>query len=98
MRANPTNEATHVYWRFGAAPNRLGAPITWQRGASPEAIDAPQDVRSLGQVHLAVLGMPPAAQVSFCVFYGDKGVALVEFTKELVLDVAQDRVAPQCIP
>jgi hypothetical protein len=97
VRINPTNQATRVYWRFGAAPNELSAPMTWVQGTSPEALDAPVDQRMIQRVHIAALGMPPAAPVSFCVFFGDRGVALVEFTQEANFEVDQAQSAEQCV-
>jgi hypothetical protein len=97
VRINPTNQATRVYWRFGAAPNQLSAPMTWVQGTSPEALDAPVDQRMIERVHIAALGMPPAAPVSFCVFFGDRGVALVEFTQETTVEIDQAQSAEQCV-
>ena len=97
VRINPANQATRVYWRFGAEPNQLSAPMTWVQGSSPEALDAPADQRMVGRVHIAALGMPPAAPVSFCVFFADRGVALVEFTQETTLEVDQAQSAEQCV-
>ena len=65
VRINPADQATRVYWRFGAAPSKLSAPMTWVQGPSPEALDAPADQRMLERVHIAALGLPPAAPVSF---------------------------------
>ena len=98
MRINPDNQATRVYWRFGAAPNRLSAPMTWVQGTSPEALDAPAEQRMLERVHIAALGLPPAAPVSFCLFVGERGVALVEFTQETTLDVDQSQSDERCVP
>jgi len=98
MRVNPSNQATTVFWRFGAAANRLGAPISWQRGVSPDAIDLPVEQRALGRVNHAAAGMSPSSPVSFCLFYGEKGVALVEFTREIVLELGAEAQAPECTP
>jgi hypothetical protein len=98
VRINPANQATRVYWRFGAASNQLGAPMTWVQGASPEALDAPPDQRVIGRVHIAALGMSPAAPVSFCLFFQDRGVALVEFTQETTLEVDQAQSDDRCVP
>jgi hypothetical protein len=98
VRINPSNQARRVYWRFGAAPNQLSAPMTWVQDTSPEALDAPAEQRMFERVHVAALGMPPAALVSFCVFFADRGVALVEFTQELNIDVDQTQFAEQCVP
>ena len=72
--------------------------MTWAQATSPEALDAPADQRMLERVHIAALGMPPAAPVSFCVFFADRGVALVEFTQEINLDVDRNQAAEQCVP
>jgi hypothetical protein len=98
IRVNPANEATQVSWRFGALANRLSAPMTWMQGKSPEALDAPQEQRGAEHLHLAVLGMPPASPVSFCVFFADRGVALVEFTQETTLEVEREQTADTCVP
>lgn len=98
VRVNPANQATHTFWRFGPAGDRLGTPITWAQGTSPAALDAPADQRMLERVHIAALGMPPAAPVSFCVFFADRGVALLEFTQEINLDVDRNQSAEQCMP
>lgn len=97
VRINPTNEATRVYWRFGAVANQLSAPMTWVHGVSPEGLDAPDDQRMSERIHIAALGMPPAAPVSFCVFFGERGVALVEFTQEITVEVDQTQSAEQCV-
>jgi hypothetical protein len=98
VRLNAANQARRVYWRFGSAPHQLSAPMTWVQGTSPEALDAPVDQRMLARIHLASIGMPPDAAVSFCVFFADRGVALVEFTQETNLDIDQTQSAEQCVP
>jgi hypothetical protein len=98
IRINPTNQAGHVYWRFGATPTTLGAPVTWAQGQSPDAVDAPAEQRMLDRLHVALLGMPPAAPVSLCLFFRDRGVALIQFTQEINLDVDQSMSAPECVP
>ena len=98
VRINPANQATRVYWRFGGAPSQLSAPMTWVQGASPEALDAPNDQRLIGRVHIAALGLPPAAPVSFCLFFQDRGVILVEFTQETTLEVDQAQSDERCVP
>lgn len=97
VRVNPGTDATHVYWRFGTAADQLSAPMSWAREQSPEALDVPPDQRMAGQLHIASIGMPPAARVSFCVFFGTRGVALVEFTQETNLVVDQGGAAEQCV-
>jgi hypothetical protein len=98
IRINPANQASRVYWRFGTGVRDLSAPISWVRGQSPDAVDVPVDQRTLDQMHVASLGMPPSAPVSFCLFFRDHGVAMVEFTQERVLDVVQAQNAPECVP
>lgn len=98
VRINPTNQANRVYWRFGPTPTQLSAPMAWVQGTSPEAIDAPPEQRMLERLHIASLGLPPAAPVSFCVFFADRGVALVEFTQEINIDVDGTQSAEQCVP
>lgn len=98
VRVNPTTQANRVYWRFGVAANQLGAPMSWSQGTSPEALDVPPDQRSAERLHIAALGMPPAAPVSFCLFFGARGVALVEFTQETSVEADQVQAAEQCIP
>lgn len=97
VRVNPGTDATHVYWRFGTAADQLSAPMSWARGQSPEALDVPPEQRMAGQLHIASLGMPPAARVSFCVFFATRGVAMVEFTQERNLVVDQGGTAEQCV-
>jgi hypothetical protein len=98
IRINPANHATHVYWRFGAATAQLSAPVTWIQGQSPQDVDVPAEQRTLEQMHVAALGMPPASPVSFCLFFQDRGVALVEFTQERNLDIDRNQTAPECVP
>jgi hypothetical protein len=99
IRINPPNTATHVFWRFGDRANRLGAPVAWIEGQSPAVgIDLPLAQRELERVYVAALGMPPRAQVSFCLFFRDRGIKLVEFTQELNFDVTQTQSAPECVP
>ena len=98
LRVNPQNQASHVFLRFGPEPSQLGAPMGWIQGTSPEALDVPEAYRTMGRVHVAALGMPPAAPVSVCLFYADRGVALIEFTQETTLDVEQGQSAEQCVP
>jgi hypothetical protein len=75
IRVNAANQATHLYWRFGAEANRLGAPVAWVQGQDPDIVDVPIEQRVLDRVNLAALGMPPTVPVSFCVFFQDRGVA-----------------------
>jgi hypothetical protein len=99
IRINPANEATHVYWRFGGEASRLSAPIAWIQGQSPaEGIDLPVEQRGLERVHVAALGMPPRGQVSFCLFFRDRGVALIQFTQEKTIEVSQGQSAQECVP
>jgi len=98
IRVNANSQATHVYWRFGTAVRDLSAPVSWVRGESPEAVDVPTGQRTLDRMHVAVIGIPPKAPVSFCLFFKDHGVALVEFTQERTFDVTPAQSAPECIP
>jgi hypothetical protein len=98
IRINPNSQADHVFWRFGTALKDLSSPISWVRGQSPEAVDVPAGQRMLDRMHIAALGMPPKAPVSFCLFFKDHGVALVEFTQERTLDVVPTQSAPECMP
>jgi len=36
---------------------------------------------AITRLHIALLGLPPAAPVSVCLFFADRGVALVEFVQ-----------------
>jgi len=98
VRANPNNQAAYTFWRFGSFPDHLGAPMTWAQNASPAALDAPANQRMLERVHIAALGMPPGAPVSFCLFFADRGVTLIEFTQEINLDVDRNQTDEQCVP
>ena len=98
VRVNPDTEATHVYWRFGATRRQLSAPMYWERGTSPDGLDAPAAQRMMERVHIAALAMPPAAPASFCVFFADRAVALIEFTRETNLDIDRSQTAEQCAP
>jgi hypothetical protein len=98
IRLNPSNQATHVYWRFGDTAKTLGAPVTWAAGESPQAIDVPVAQRTLARLHIAALGLRPAAPVSFCVFFQEHGVALIEFTQETTAELDQAQNAPECVP
>ena len=98
IRINPMNQAGHVYWRFGANPAALGAPVTWGQGESPQEVDAPAEQRLLDRLHVALLALPPSAPASVCLFFTDRGVALVDFVQERNLDVDQSQSAPECVP
>lgn len=98
IRINPSNVADHLYWRFGAAANRLGTPVPWVKGEHPDRIQLPVAQQQLPTLHIAALGMPPREPVSFCVFFGERGVALVEFVQEKNLMIAQLQTDPQCTP
>jgi hypothetical protein len=98
IRVAPENQASHVFWRFGADPTHLGAPMAWVRGTSPEAIDVPGEQRLLGAVHVAAIGMPPSAPVAFCVFYNETPVAFVQFTQETTLRLDQGQTTDRCVP
>jgi hypothetical protein len=98
VRINPTNQATRVYWRFGPAANQLSSPMAWVQGTSPEALDAPPEYRMLDRLHIASLGLPPTIPASYCVFFADRGVAFVEFTQEINVDVDKTQSAEQCVP
>lgn len=96
LRPNAPPEGSRMYWRFGAAPNELGAPVTWAQGASPDALDAPPDHRMAERVFIAALAMPPTVPVSFCLFFGDRPVAFVEFTQETTLEVDRGQTTDRC--
>jgi hypothetical protein len=98
IRVNPTNQAARVYWRVGSAANQLGGPVTWVQGESPESVDLPAPQRTLEHVFMAALGMPPAAPVSFCLFFRDRGVSLVEFTQEKSVELDRSLEAAECVP
>jgi hypothetical protein len=98
IRVSPANEATHLYWRFGAQRNRLSAPISWAKGENPEAFDVPETYRTLDTLELAAMGLPPAAKASFCMFFKDQSVALFEFTGETTGTVTWQSPAGGCEP
>lgn len=98
IRVNPQNQASHVFLRFGIERSQLGAPLGWIQGTSPEAIDAPEINRTGDRLHVAAIAIPPSVPVSLCLFYADRGVALIEFTQETTLDVEQGQSAEQCVP
>ena len=98
LRVNPQNQASHIFLRFGAERDNLGAPMGWIQGTSPEAIDVTEAYRTTGRLWVAAIGMPPSASVSVCLFYADRGVALLEFTQEATLEVQQGGSAEQCVP
>ncbi len=52
----------------------------------------------LERVHIAALGLPPAAPVSFCLFFGERGVALVEFTQETIVEADRSQSDERCVP
>jgi hypothetical protein len=95
VRVNPQNQASHVFLRFGIERSQLGGPIGWIQGTSP---DIPEVNRTGDRLHVAAIAIPPSVPVSLCLFYADRGVALVEFTQETTLDVEQGQSAEQCVP
>lgn len=96
IRVNGATEAPYVYLRFGAERNKLSAPIT--RANSDPDFDFPDATRTLGRVEIAALAMPPDKKASFCVFYQDQGVKLVEFQHEQALTVTQTDRDAACTP
>jgi hypothetical protein len=98
IRVNPANQADNLSWRFGAARNRLSNPLRWWKDEQPIEFDLPAAQRGVKVLHLAAMGLPPRAQVSFCVFYQDHGAKLVEFDGEHSADVEPDQQEPACMP
>jgi hypothetical protein len=98
IRVNPANEATNVSWRFGAEPNRLGAPVRWVKAQNPEEFDLAPALRGLEAVHVAAIGLPPKATVSFCLFFRNRGVQLFEFTQEKNAEVNFNQQDVACVP
>jgi hypothetical protein len=87
IRVNGASEAPYVHLRFGADKKRLSAPITRAQG-DPD-FDVPEANRTLGSLEIAALALPPDKKASFCVFYQNQGVKLVEFQHEQALTVSQ---------
>jgi len=98
IRVNPANQADNVSWRFGAARNKLSNPLRWWKNEQPIEFDLPDAQRSVTELHLAAIGLPYKAQVSFCVFFADHGAKLVEFDGEKAEQVSQDQQEPACVP
>jgi hypothetical protein len=98
IRVNPANLADNVSWRFGAARNKLSNPLRWSKDEQPTEFDVPDAYRSIKDLHLAAIGLPYKAKVSFCVFFADHGAKLVEFDGEETEQVSQDQQEPACVP
>jgi hypothetical protein len=98
IRVNDTTAADNLAWRFGAARNRLGSPLRWWKNESPIEFDLPAAERGLPTVHIAALGLPNTAPVSFCLFFADHGVALFDFKSEKVGSFEQGQQEPACTP
>ena len=98
IRVNPANQADNVSWRFGAARNKLSNPLRWWKDEQPTEFDLPDAYRSIKDLHLAAIGLPYKAKVSFCVFFADHGAKLVEFDGEETEQVSQDQQEPACVP
>jgi hypothetical protein len=98
IRVNDTTAADNVAWRFGAARNRLGSPLRWWKNESPIEFDLPAAERGLPTVHIASLGLPNTAPVSFCLFFADHGVALFDFKSEKVGSFEQGQQEAACTP
>jgi hypothetical protein len=98
IRVNPANQADNVSWRFGAARNKLSNPLRWWKNEQQAEFDLPGAYRTIADLHLAAIGLPYKAQVSFCVFFADHGAALVEFDGEHTAHVTQDQQEPACVP
>jgi hypothetical protein len=97
IRVNAQTIAPNLYWRFGTQ-GRLGAPINWVRGQNPEELDIPAAQRQLEAIDIAALSLPPDQVASFCVFFGDQGIALFEFMREKNMTVNRTMRAPECMP
>lgn len=98
IRINPANTAENVSWRFGAVRNKLGNPLRWWKDEQQSEFDLPPADRTHHVLHLAGIGLPYKDQVSFCLFFQDHGVALVEFAGERVLQAEQHQREPACVP
>lgn len=98
IRVNPADQADNVSWRFGAARNRLSTPLRWFRGENQNEFDLPGAERGLGVLHVAAMGLPYKAPVSFCLFFQNHGAALIEFAGEHNLQVEQAQHDPACVP
>ena len=98
IRLNPANQADNVSWRFGPARNRLSNPVRWWRDENQIEFDLPPAQRGLEVLHIAAMGLPYKAPVSFCVFFQGHGAALLEFAGEHNAQVAQGQQEPACVP
>ena len=98
IRVNPANQADNVSWRFGAARNKLSTPLRWWKNEQPTEFDLPVTERDHKVLHVAGIGLPYKAQVSFCVFFADHGAKLVEFDGEETEQISQDQQDPACVP
>jgi hypothetical protein len=97
IRVNAQTVAPNLFWRFGTQ-GRLGTPINWTRGRNPEELDVPAAQRHAEAIDIAALSLPVDQLASFCVFFGDQGVALLEFMREKNVTIDRTMRAPECMP
>lgn len=98
IRVNEANQTTNLSWRFGATRGGLGTPVRWWKGEHPVAFDVPGEERDVDTLHVAAYGLPYKQPFSFCLFFQDQGVKLMELAGETVAAVARNERDPACVP
>jgi hypothetical protein len=87
--------ATEIAWQFGTTSNALIASDTWRSGFGSDIVLA-DPLRLENFIHIRAASQPAEAPASFCVFWQQQGVALVEFagTADRQLHISMNE--PRC--
>lgn len=82
IRLNTASKADRLTWTFAEpdAKSKKPATLRWHRSSDPDNFDLPESVRLLETLRFDVTAEPAGAAASFCLFYANQGVLLVEFS------------------
>jgi hypothetical protein len=90
-------KATAIAWQFGTNPKDLTAKDAWKLGGPAETV-LPLPLRTRNLIAIQATATPPDATASFCVFLGQKGVALFTFTNSELKELNPNQSEERCDP
>jgi hypothetical protein len=99
VRVNTAStRATWIDWQFGSTPKLLTTTDSWYHSGhfAEKYVEPP--LRHDKGIYLRVSTRPADAPASFCVFYQNRGVDLIEFTGMAARQLDMTRVEPKCVP
>src|SRR5687767_1025403 len=90
-------KAASIQWEIGTNQKKLTDKATWSVGG-PAEIELPESVRKESVIQIQALTAPAAAPAGVCVFYGQQGVAGIEFTGTAGRQLNQKMKESKCRP